>query len=344
MLSHKAFMKAFKLHSPKSLDNFKLADYYEPVTGEHQVKIAVKAVSLNFRDYGLATGMMTYPGERLPFVPFSDCSGEITEVGNKVQDLKIGDRVAASFFPEWQSGPFTREKTIRALGGTQDGVLAEYIVANENAVAKIPTWFSYAEAATFPCAAVTAWHGLVVQQQIKAGDTVLLLGTGGVSIFGLQIAKMHGARTIITSGSNDKLERAKALGADFLVNYKEDPNWKNTVKEITNGLGADCVLDVVGRLSDTLAVIRPGGSIYLIGKVGGAATDDQPNLRQVTTDMLRLQGLFVGSCDMLTDVFQAFAKNELKPVISETYNFADARQALHDMGEGTHFGKIIVKI
>jgi len=334
-------MKAYKLHAPKSLENFKLGEYDEPAINSKQVKIAVKAVSLNYRDWALANGKITYAGESLPFVPLSDAAGIVIEAGENVKNIKVGDRVAASFFPEWQSGPYTKEKTDRALGGTQDGVLAEFIVMDERSVVKIPEYFDFVEAAAFPCAAVTAWHALAVQAQLKPGDTVLLLGTGGVSIFGLQIAKMFGATVIITSSSDEKLAKAKELGADFVVNYKSDNNWTETVKSL-NG-GADYVIDVVGNLADTLKVVKPGGSIFMIGGVGGPA-DEKPNLRQVTVGMNRLQGVFVGSTEMLTDVLKAFASNQIKPVIEESFEFDQVMEALEHMGKGSHFGKIVVNI
>jgi NADPH:quinone reductase-like Zn-dependent oxidoreductase len=336
-------MKAYKLHAPKNFDNFLQDEYDEPELKAGQVKIAVKAVSLNYRDWGLANGLMTYPGEKLPFIPLSDAGGMVTEVGADVKHLQPGDRVAASFFPEWTAGSYSREKTMRALGGTQDGVLAEYIVLDETAVVKIPDYFSYAEAATFPCAGVTSWHALAIQAQIKPGDTVLLLGTGGVSIFGLQIAKMFGATVIITSGSNEKLAKARELGADFSVNYKDDENWQDTVKKITDGKGVDYILDVVGNLSHSLNMIRPGGSIFMIGKVGGQVTD-QADMRKVNLDMIRMQGIYVGSAEMLGDVFKAFASNQLKPVIGETFEFGQIKEALTSMGKGSHFGKIVVNL
>jgi len=337
-------MKAYKLHAPKNFENFILDEYDEPVLKAGQVKIAVKAVSLNFRDWGLANGLMTYAGESLPFIPLSDAGGLVTAVGAGVKHIKPGDRVSASFFPEWTSGPYTKEKTFRALGGTQDGVLAEYIVLDESAVVSIPDFFSYTEAATFPCAGVTAWHALAVQARLKPGDTVLLSGTGGVSVFGLQIAKMFGATVIITSGSDEKLEQARDLGADYTVNYKTDENWQDTVKKLSGGKGVNYIVDVVGNLSHALNMIRPGGSIFMIGKVGGAAANDQPNLRQVTVDMLRLQGIFVGSAEMLSDVFNAFASNHIKPVIGKTFEFAEVKEAMTFMSKGSHFGKIVVTL
>jgi NADPH:quinone reductase-like Zn-dependent oxidoreductase len=337
-------MKAYKLHAPKNFDNFLPGTYNEPGIYDNQVKIAVKAVSLNFRDWALANGNLSYPGETLPFIPLSDASGEVIETGSNVKHIKAGDRVAVSFFPDWHSGPYSAEKTHFALGGTRDGVLAEQVVFDEESVVRIPDSLSYAEAATFPCAAVTAWHALAVEAKLKPGDTVLLLGTGGVSIFGLQIAKMFGAEVIITSGSKEKLARATVLGADHTVNYKEE-NWQEKVKTLTGGKGVDYILDVVGHLSDSLSVIKSGGTVFLIGMVGGRENEsDKPNLRQVTLRRLKLQGIYVGSAEMLKDVYNAFSANHIKPVIDKTFEFDQVKEALTYMGSGSHFGKIVVNV
>jgi len=337
-------MKAYKLHAPKSFGNLLPGEYDEPPVFDNEVKIAVKAVSLNFRDWALASGTLSYPGEKLPFIPFSDASGEVIATGSKVKHLKIGDRVAVNFFPDWHSGPYSAQKTRFALGGTRDGVLAEQVVFEEESVVRIPDTLSYAEAATFPCAAVTAWHALAVEAQLKPGDTILLLGTGGVSVFGLQIAKMFGAKVIITSGSEEKLARAAAMGADHTINYKEE-NWQGQVKALTGGKGVNYILDVVGHLTDSLNLTKSGGTIFLIGMVGGPEKEnDSPNMRQVTLRRLRLQGIYVGSADMLKEVYKAFSANKIKPVIDKTFTFSQVKEALTYMGNGSHFGKIVVNI
>lgn len=336
-------MKAYKLHGPKSLDNFRLGNYDEPLVHDHEVKIQVKAVSLNFRDWALANGWFGYPGEKLPFIPFSDAAGVVTEIGQSVTTIQVGDRVAVNFFPDWADGPFSAEKTARSLGGSADGVLAEYVSFPESAVAKIPDSFSFEEAAAFPCAGVTAWHSLVVQAQLRPTDTVLLQGTGGVSIFGLQIAKLLGARAIITSSSDEKLARAQALGADALINYKQTPQWEDQVRELTQGQGVEYVVEVAGQLARSLKALKAGGSIFQIGAVGGPA-EEAPNLGMLPLNTQRIQGIYVGSTHMLTDMFQAFHRNGLKPVISHTFEFDQAKEALAHMGNGSHFGKIVVRV
>jgi NADPH:quinone reductase-like Zn-dependent oxidoreductase len=338
-------MKAYKLHAPKSLENFQLGDYDEPTVGDKQVKIQVKAVSLNYRDWALANGWFGYPGEKLPFIPFSDAAGLVTEVGSAVTKISVGDRVAVNFFPNWHAGPFTAAKTQASLGGSADGVLAEYVAFEEDAVVKVPDSFTYEEAAAFPCAGVTAWHALAVQAQLKPGDTVLLQGTGGVSIFALQLAKLFGARVVITSSSNDKLAQAQALGADVLINYQETPAWEAQAKELTNGEGADYVVEVAGKLSQSLRAVKPGGSIFLIGAVGGpGSAEDAAGLQLAPITMNRLQAIYVGSTEMLDDLFRAFDQNKLKPVISKTFEFSEVKDALAYMGNGSHFGKIVVKV
>lgn len=335
-------MKAYKLHEPKSLANFKLGDYDEPTALDYEVKIQVKAVSLNYRDWALANGWFGYPGEKLPMIPFSDAAGVVTEVGAAVTRFRPGDRVAVNFFPDWADGAFTAAKVHRSLGGSTDGVLAEYAAFPESAVVKVPDAFSFEEAAAFPCAGVTAWHALVEQAQLRPGDTVLLQGTGGVSIFGLQIAKLFGAQVIITSGSNEKLAQAQALGADHLINYKTTTNWEDKVRELTQGEGALYILEVAGQLARSLRALQAGGTVFQIGQV--SPSDEAPNLRMVPLLTQRLQGIYVGSTQMLADLFKAFDANQVKPVISEVFDFDKVLDALAHMGSGAHFGKIVVRV
>ncbi|UPL50346.1 zinc-dependent alcohol dehydrogenase family protein [Hymenobacter sublimis] len=336
-------MKAYKLHEPKSLENFTLNNYDEPAVRDHEVKIQVKAVSLNFRDWALANGWFGYPGEKLPFIPFSDAAGVVTEVGQSVTTIQVGDRVAVNFFPDWHDGPFSAAKTARSLGGSTDGVLAEYVTFPENSVAKVPDSFSFEEAAAFPCAGVTAWHSLVVQAQLKPTDMVLLQGTGGVSIFGLQIAKLMGAQVIITSSSDEKLAQAREMGADYVINYKATPDWDEQVRALTQGQGADYVLEVAGQMARSVKALKAGGSIFQIGAVGGPA-NEAPNLGMVPINTQRIQGIYVGSTHMLTDLLQAFDRNQLKPIISQIFGFEQAKEALAYMGSGSHFGKIVVQV
>ncbi|RNI31877.1 NAD(P)-dependent alcohol dehydrogenase [Rufibacter immobilis] len=339
-------MKAYKLHAPKGWENLKADTFDEPTVTGNQVKINIKAVSLNFRDTAVTRGGFAYPGEKLPMIPLSDGAGVVTEVGPDVHHLKVGDRVSPNFFPDWHGGRFSAQKVHRSLGGSTDGVLAEYVVFSEDAVAKIPDFFTFEEAAAFPCAGVTAWHSLVTKGGIKAGDTVLLQGTGGVSVFGLQIAKLFGAKAIITSSSNEKLEQAKALGADEVINYKETPDWGKKALELTNGQGVDFILEVGGKdtLPQSLEALKPGGSIYVIGAVGGGAPGQSEGLFLSPLKMVNLQGIYVGSVEMLEEIFTAFAANGVKPAIGQTFGFDQMHQALEFMSNGSHFGKIVVTL
>ncbi|RZK09883.1 MAG: NAD(P)-dependent alcohol dehydrogenase, partial [Hymenobacter sp.] len=230
----------------------------------------------------------------------------------------------------------------RSLGGSTDGVLAEYVTFPEAAVVKVPDSFSFEEAASFPCAGVTAWHALVEQGPLRPGDVVLLQGTGGVSIFGLQIAKLFGAQVIITSSSDEKLARAKVLGADYGINYQTTPDWAEEVKKLTGGAGATYVLEVAGQMARSLRALRPGGTVFQIGQVD--PSDEAPNLRMVPLLTQRLQGIYVGSTQMLADLMLAFDTNNIKPIVGEVFDFADAKDALAHMGRGAHFGKIVVRV
>jgi NADPH:quinone reductase-like Zn-dependent oxidoreductase len=209
-------------------------------------------------------------------------------------------------------------------------------------VVKVPDFFSFEEAAAFPCAGVTAWNALVEQAQLRPGDTVLLQGTGGVSIFGLQIAKLFGAQVIITSSSDEKLAQAKALGADHLINYKTTPNWEDKVRELTQGEGATYVLEVAGQMARSLRALKPGGTVFQIGQV--SPSDEAPNLRMVPLLTQRLQGIYVGSAHMLADLLKAFGSNNIKPVVSQVFDFSQVHDALAHMGSGAHFGKIVVRV
>lgn len=221
-------------------------------------------------------------------------------------------------------------------------MLAEYVVFPEEAVVKVPDSFSFEQAASFPCAGVTAWHALVEQAQIRPGDVVLLQGTGGVSIFGLQIAKLFGAQVIITSSSDEKLAQAQALGADHLINYKTTPNWEEKVKELTQGAGVNYVLEVTGQLASSLRALQPGGTIFQIGVV--APSDEAPNLGMLPLLTQRLQGIYVGSTQMLADLMKAFDANQLAPVVGRVFGFEEVKDALAHMGNGAHFGKIVVRV
>ncbi len=311
--------------------------------GPRQVLVAIKAVSLNYRDLLVASGKYS-PNLPKPLIIASDGAGEVIAVGEEVTRFKSGDRVAGSFFQNWIEGEYHREIGKSALGGAVDGVLTTYRVFEQQGLVHLPGHLSYEEGATLPCAAVTAWHALVPTAHVKSGDIVLLLGTGGVSIFGLQFAKLHGARVILTSSSDEKLERAKALGADETINYKKTPEWDKEVLRLTEGRGADIVLEVggAGTLANSLKAVRHGGQVSLIGVLSGLT--QSLNIAPILHGNIRVQGIYVGSVAMFQDMNRAIATNHLQPLIDRVFPFEQTREALHHMESAQHFGKIVIKV
>jgi NADPH:quinone reductase-like Zn-dependent oxidoreductase len=258
--------------------------------------------------------------------------------------VKPGDRVAANFFQRWPGGEAMPDAHASALGGGIDGMLAEYVVLEEDGVVKIPSQLSLQEGATLPCAGVTAWHAMMEHAKLSAGDTVLLQGTGGVSIFGLQFAHAMGVRAIITSSSDEKLARAKKLGAAFGINYKTTPDWDKAAMEFTGGVGVDHVIEVGGAatLSRSFHAIRVGGKITLIGGLSGGATELNPGL--IFSRRANVQGISVGSTQMFLAMNRAIEVNAIKPVIDKVFAFADAQAAYKHMASGAHFGKIVISV
>lgn len=311
--------------------------------GHGQVLVKMKAASLNYRDLLVATGKYN-PKLQRPMTLGSDGAGEIVAVGEGVTRFKPGDRVMSSFFQNWVGGPYTRTVGKSALGGGIDGVLTTASVLSEDGVVTIPAHLSYEEAATLPCAAVTAWHALVPTANLRSGQTVLLLGTGGVSIFGLQFAKMHGARAIITSSSHEKLARAKSLGADEVINYKRTPEWDKEVLRLTGGEGADVVLEVggIGTMPYSLRSAKFGGQVALIGVLSGI--NDALNIGPILHGNIRLQGIYVGSVEMFVAMNRAIAVNQLKPMVDKIFPFERSCEALKLMESAQHFGKIVISI
>lgn len=306
-----------------------------------QILVRVRAVSLNYRDLLHVLGYADQ--DRWPLVPCSDGAGDVVAVGAGVTRFKVGDKVAGTFFQRWVSGNVSPAVMESALGGRQQGMLAEHVILSEEGAVAIPAGWSYAQASTLPCAALTAWHALVTKGRVRAGETVLVLGTGGVSLFALQIAKMHGARVILTSSSDDKLARARAMGADETINYRQFSDWEQRVLELTGGLGVDHVVEVggAGTFEKSCASARFGGNVWLIGVLTGFESTINPI--SVLFKSLSVQGIYVGSRDMFDAMNAAFSANELKPVIDREFAFADAPAAFHYMQAAGHFGKIIVE-
>ena len=337
-------MRAYQL--PKSgagIEALVKVERPDPRPAHRQVLVKVKACSLNYRDLAIARGKYRIP-VRENIVPLSDGAGEVIEVGEGVRRVKVGDRVAGNFFQRWTGGAPAADTHQSALGGGIDGMLAEYAVLEEDGAVKIPEHLSVEEAATLPCAAVTAWHALVEHARLIAGSTVLLQGTGGVSIFGLQLARAMGIRVIITSSSDDKLARAKQLGADHGINYKTTPDWDKAALEITGGRGVDCVVEVggAGTIARSFAAIRVGGRVGLIGNLSGPPTELNPGL--ILAKRANVQGISVGSTEMFESMNRAIAANKVRPVIDKVFGFDDAQAAYQHMASGTHFGKIVIRL
>lgn len=334
-------MKAYELKPIQSLDSLTLVERDTPRPGPGQVLIRVKAWSLNFRDTLVARGSYGAP-PRAGMVPLSDGAGEVVELGAGVTRVKVGDRVAGLFMQKWIGGELTQEIWNTALGGALDGMLAQYVVLSEEGVVKVPAHLTDEEAACLPCAAVTAWHGLVREAQIRAGDTVVLLGTGGVSMIGLQFAKMHGARCLVTSSSDEKLATARRYGADATVNYRSQPDWEKAVLDFTAGKGADIVVEVggAGTFDKSLASLRFAGRMCLIGVLTGVQG-------AVTTAMIlrkgiRVHGIYVGSREMFEEMNRAIVAHEMRPLIGRRFAFGEARAAYEYMVSAQHTGKVTI--
>ncbi len=334
-------MKAYQLQATKSFDDLKQVELPTPQPQAHEVLVEVKAVSLNYRDLLVAQG--AYPGIELPLIPCSDGAGEVVAIGTEVTRVQVGDRVAGCFFQDWQEGRLTQQKTKSALGGSIDGLLSEYVVLHQAGVVILPQHLTYIEGATLPCAAVTAWQALVVRGGLRAGETILLLGTGGVSIFALQFAKMLGAKVIITSSSEQKLAQALALGADLTINYRHFPDWEKKVFELTNHQGVDQVIEVggAGTLEKSLRSMRVGGRISLIGVLAGAG---EVNHAQILRKSIDIHGIYVGSRDMFTDMNRAIELHKLRPVIDRVFDFPAVPKAYQYLQSGAHFGKLVVSM
>ena len=337
-------MKAYELRPQGDTQDWVRVDVPEPKPGPGQVLVRMRAVSLNYRDVLILKGQYMGPAQQA-VIPVSDGAGEVVALGEGVTRVKKGDRVAPTFFQNWTSGEPPARGELRALGaGTVDGVLAEHVVVDAEALVHLPEHLSYEEGATLPCAALTAWNALFPQGGLTPGQTVLAQGTGGVSIFALQLAHAAGARVLLTSSHDDKLQRGKALGADELINYKKTPNWDEPVLARTGGQGVDHVLEVggSGTLPKSIRATRTGGHISLIGLLSGGWGEAEP--KAVAAKQLRVQNIFVGSRAMFEDMNRFLTQHRLKPVISDTFSFDQAREALRHMEQGAHFGKIVIKI
>lgn len=329
--------RAFEL-TDYSLDKITPRDRQLPELGSHDVLLKMKAVSLNFRDFLIAKGLYSR-NLKLPLVPLSDGAGEVIEVGSSVTRFKRGDRVTPIFMQKWIAGQLDANAGKSALGGAIDGVLQNEAIFDESGLVKIPAHLTYEEAATLPCAAVTAWNAMFEAGDIKPGSRVLALGTGGVSIFAMQFAKATGALVAITSSSDEKLERAKQLGADVCINYKTHADWdKELLKHFPEGV--DHVIEVggAGTLDRSVKAVKPGGHISMIGRLTDGAFDPTKLLMKG----IRLQGIFVGSREMFERMNAAIDANKVSPIIDKGFKVEEITDALKTMESGSHFGKIVL--
>tara|TARA_B110000967_G_C18889591_1_gene566352 strand:+ start:2469 stop:3476 length:1008 start_codon:yes stop_codon:yes gene_type:complete len=335
-------MYAWEIISGDGVDALHLGERETPIPGPGQVRVRMNANSINYRD------LITIEGagaRKLPFslVPNSDGAGVITAVGEGVK-LKEGDRVTSCFFEEWVAGEISAPVMASALGGARQGVLAEEVILPEDGVIHTPAGLTDEEASTLPCAALTAWHALTLPRPVKAGETVLLLGTGGVSVFAQQFCTMMGARTIVTSSSDDKLEKMKSLGAGEVINYRTNPEWDAAVIELTGGSGVDRVVEVggPGTFDRSVNAVRVGGIIGLIGVLTGMSGATNPT--SIMRKSITVRGIYVGSRAMFGDMNRAIEAHNLKPMIDQTFDFKDARSAYHAMRGAGHFGKLVIKM
>jgi NADPH:quinone reductase-like Zn-dependent oxidoreductase len=336
-------MKAYELQSKSGLDSLTRTERQDPRPGPGQILMRMRAWSLNFRDLSVARGAYGGPAAK-GLIPLSDGVGEVIEIGAGVTRVKPGERVAGIFMQGFIAGGITAHALGTALGGAIDGMLAEHVVLSEQGVVPVPAHLTDEEGATLPCAAVTAWNALVREARIKAGDTVVLLGTGGVSLFALQFAKLHGARVILTSSSDEKLDIARRLGADETVNYKARPDWDKAVGELTDGRGADVVVEVggVGTLDRSVAAVRVGGTVCMIGVLTGTA--GTVSTAAILRRHVRVQGIYVGSREMFEEMNRAIASHALRPWIGKSFEFEQARAAYDFLASAAHTGKVTVRI
>lgn len=334
-------MKAYELHPEEGFDALKLVERPEPLAlGAHDVRVRVRAVSLNYRDIVVARGSKKRPKR---IVPVSDGAGEVIAVGDEVTRVKVGDRVAAAFFPTWLGGSLAEEHHANALGGSLDGMLAEHVVLAESAWVKIPQRFSFEQAATWPCAGVTAWHALFEAATLRPGDTVLVQGSGGVSIFALQLARAAGASVIATSSSAEKRARLEQMGAQTL-DYRENPKWGDAVRAAAGGRGVDIAVEVggAGTFDQSVKALRYGGTMSILGILAG--TQGPIDTYSIFHKNIRVHGVYVGSVAMFEDFVRALDASKLEPIIDKVFPFAEARAAYEHLASGQHFGKVVVRV
>lgn len=335
-------MRVFQIEGEWGIQHLKLSTRSVPRPAAGQVLLKMQASSVNFRDpivpergYGSQTGT-------LPLIPISDGAGEVVEIGAGVTRFKVGERACPAYFQTWISGEPNLERLTYSLGGPLDGTMAEYMCLSEEGLVKVPAYLSALEAASLPCAGVTAWSALVESGRIKPGDRVLLQGSGGVSLFALQFAKMLGAEVTVISSSDAKIERLKKMGADHTLNYIATPEWAKASRELTQGKGYDHIVELGGEktLPQSLRCIRPGGTLSMIGILSGIAMS--ASLGLIITRQVRLQGITVGHRDSFEAMLRAMQQHHVKPVIDRVFDFDELKEALSYLKSGAQFGKICI--
>ena len=334
-------MKTFELHPEEGFDALTLVDRASPALGHGDVRVRVRAVSLNYRDLMVARGSKKR-AKRI--VPASDGAGEVIEIGSDVKRLAVGDRVAAAFFPTWLDGSLKEEHHANALGGSLDGMLAEEVVLPEQAWVKVPPRFTFEQASTLPCAGVTAWHALFEAAVVRPGETVLVQGGGGVSTFALQLARFAGAGVIATSSSPEKRARYEKMGAAATLDYKVDSKWGDAARAATGGGGVDLVVEVggAGTFDQSVAALRYGGHMSLLGILAG--TQGPINTYAVFHKNIHIRGVYVGSVAMFERLVRVLERSTIEPVIDRVFAFEDTRAAYEHLASGTHFGKVVIRV
>ena len=334
-------MKQIQLSKPGGLENLKITEAENPKPGSKDVLLKVNASSLNYHDLMVALGLIPTEDKR---VPLSDSAGEIVEIGEEVTKWKSGDKVMSMCFPNWVNGP-PKYELLSFIGDNQDGYATEYISIPETAITKIPNNLTLKEAATLPCAGLTAWRALVDEGNLRSGETVLVQGTGGVSVFALQLAKTFGATVIATSSSDDKLEKLKQLGADHLINYKTHPEWGKEVLKLTDNVGVDHVVEVggAGTFSESVRCTKLAGHIALIGVLSGPSVSEII-LPRIFLKQIRLSGIAMANQDSQIAMIEYLEENEIKPVISDSFDLENLAAAFQHQIDNKHFGKISIDI
>lgn len=334
-------MRFYNIRQTAGIDSLEIAEKPDPAPGPHQALVRIRATSLNYRDLVVVKGGYGR-SQRLPLIPVSDGAGEVIAVGEGTTRVKVGDRVCPNFMQTWLGGEVTEAAWKSALGGAIDGVLAEQVVLHEDGLVRIPAHLSWEEAACLPCAAVTAWNALMDFGSLRPGQTVLVLGSGGVSLFALQFARLAGARVIATTSSDDKAKRLTELGASAVINYKTTPEWSKAVRELT-ATGVDHVVEIggTGTLEQSFRSVRVGGAISYIGVAAGRG---EFNMNLVFAKCIRITGIYTGSRAMFEAMNRAVEFAALRPVVDKTFSFDDAPAAYRYLESGAHVGKVCIAL